>query len=69
MEESTEAERADRIKEAMALEEAGLFVVACPKDMVMYTTAVQALDVEDKLPVRDILDLLELEDAAPATAA
>ena len=65
----TERPSENRIKEAMALEEAGLFVVACPKDMVMYTAAVQALDVEDKLPVRDILDLLELEDAAPATAA
>ncbi len=56
----------NRIKEAMALEEAGLFVVACPKDMVMYTAAVQALDVEEKLPVRDVLDLLELEEAVAA---
>jgi Fe-S oxidoreductase len=56
----------NRIKEAMALEEAGLFVVACPKDMVMYTAAVQALDVEEKLPVRDVLDLLELDEAAAA---
>lgn len=56
----------NRIKEAMALEEAGLFVVACPKDMVMYTAAVQALDVEEKLPVRDVLDLLELEETVAA---
>ena len=57
----------NRIKEAMALDDASLFVVACPKDMVMYTAAVQALDVENKLQVRDVLDLLELADA-PAAA-
>lgn len=49
----------NRIKEALALGDARLFVVACPKDMVMYTAAVQALNVEDRLAVRDIVDLLE----------
>lgn len=48
----------NRIKEALALGDARLFVVACPKDMVMYTAAVQALNVEDRLAVRDIVDLL-----------
>ena len=48
----------NRIKEALALGDARLFVVACPKDMVMYTAAVQALAVEDRLAVRDIVDLL-----------
>ncbi len=49
----------NRIKEALALKDARLFVVACPKDMVMYTAAVQALAVEDRLAVRDIVDLIE----------
>ena len=44
-----------------------LFVVACPKDMVMYTAAVQALGAEDRLAVRDIVDLLEVA-AEPALA-
>lgn len=48
----------NRIREALALGDARLFVVACPKDMVMYTAAVQALNVEDRLAVRDIVDLL-----------
>ena len=56
----------NRIKEAMGLADASLFVVACPKDMVMYTAAVQALSVEDRLQVRDVLDLLELADAPAA---
>jgi Fe-S oxidoreductase len=56
----------NRIKEALALGDATLFVVACPKDMVMYTAAVEALDVRDRLAVRDIVDLLE---PAEATAA
>jgi Fe-S oxidoreductase len=50
----------NRIKEALALGDARIFVVACPKDMVMYTAAVQALSVEDQLVVRDIVDLLEV---------
>jgi Fe-S oxidoreductase len=49
----------NRIKEALALKDARLFIVACPKDMVMYTAAVQALAVEDRLAVRDIVDLIE----------
>ena len=49
----------NRIKEALSLGDASLFV-ACPKDMVMYTDAVQALNVEERLAVRDIVDLLEV---------
>ena len=50
----------NRIKEAMALGDASYFVVACPKDKVMYTAAVQALNVEDSLAVRDIAELFEI---------
>ena len=56
----------NRIKEALALGDATLFVVACPKDMVMYSAAVEALNARDRLAVRDIVDLLELEDAIAA---
>jgi Fe-S oxidoreductase len=49
----------NRIKEALALGDAQLFIVACPKDLVMYSAAVQNLGVEDKIEVRDIVELIE----------
>lgn len=35
-----------------------LFVVSCPKDVVMYTDAVKTTENEDKMEVRDIIDLV-----------
>jgi Fe-S oxidoreductase len=52
----------NRIKEALALGDVSRFVVACPKDTVMYTAAVQALGVQDRIKVCDIVDLIELAD-------
>ncbi|MGO4001488.1 heterodisulfide reductase-related iron-sulfur binding cluster [Pseudomonas fluorescens] len=51
-----------RIKEALALGDVTHFVVSCPKDTVMYTAAIQALGVEDKIKVYDIIDLVQLDD-------
>jgi Fe-S oxidoreductase len=48
----------NRIKEALALGDVDTFVVACPKDVVMYSAAVQALGVEDRMAVRDLVDLV-----------
>jgi len=48
----------NRIKEAMALGDATRFVVACPKDNVMYGAAVQALGVADRIAVSDIIELM-----------
>ena len=56
----TERPSENRIKEALTLGDAKYFVVACPKDKVMYTAAVQALGVEDRIEVRDIVDLIEI---------
>lgn len=50
----------NRIKEALALGDAKAFVVACPKDTVMYTAAVQALGAEDRIAVRDLIELMEI---------
>jgi Fe-S oxidoreductase len=50
----------NRIKEALALGDARLFLVACPKDKVMYTAAVQALGADKDLVVLDIAELLEI---------
>ena len=56
----TERPSENRIKEALALGDARAFVVACPKDTVMYTAAVQALGVEDRIAILDVIDLMEI---------
>ena len=48
----------NRIEEALALEGVTRFVVSCPKDVVMYTAAVQALGVDDRIAVWEIAELL-----------
>jgi Fe-S oxidoreductase len=53
----TERPSENRIREALALGDATIFAVACPKDLVMYTAAVQSLAVEDKIQVKDIAEL------------
>jgi Fe-S oxidoreductase len=58
----------NRIKEALALGDVKAFIVACPKDTVMYIAAVQALAVEDRISVRDVIDLVEIA-SEPVTAA
>jgi Fe-S oxidoreductase len=58
---SVERPSENRIKEALALGDALYFVVACPKDKIMYTSALQALGVESRIEVRDLADLIQLE--------
>jgi Fe-S oxidoreductase len=48
----------NRIREALALEDVSVFVVACPKDKVMYSAAVDALGVQERLRVFDVAELL-----------
>jgi Fe-S oxidoreductase len=48
----------NRIREALALEGVSVFVVACPKDKVMYSAAVDALGVKDRLRVLDVAELI-----------
>ena len=48
----------NRIKEALALGDVKMFVVACPKDTVMYSSAVQNLGATGQIEVRDIIDLV-----------
>ena len=50
----------NRIREALALGDVDRFVVACPKDKVMYTAAAQTLGVEAQLQVSDLIELVEL---------
>jgi Fe-S oxidoreductase len=50
----------NRIREAAALgDDVGYFVVACPKDMVMYSDAVKTTGNEDRIQVVDIAQLIE----------
>jgi len=48
----------NRIKEALALGDVDQFIVACPKDVVMYNAAVQALGMEEQIVVRDLTELV-----------
>jgi len=48
----------NRIREAMALGDVSHFVVSCPKDVVMYTAAVQNLGLTESMTVRDLAELV-----------
>lgn len=48
-----------RIKEALSLNGVEVFVTACPKDYTMYTDAVKTSGSEDKIQVKDIIELVE----------
>jgi Fe-S oxidoreductase len=54
----------NRIREALATFEKNpsgkkqLFIVTCPKDMVMYSDAVKTTGNEGKIEVRDIIQLV-----------
>jgi Fe-S oxidoreductase len=50
----------NRIREAVGIgDDVSFFVVACPKDMVMYSDAVKTTGHEDRLEVVDVAQLLE----------
>ncbi len=47
-----------RIREALALPGVAFFVVACPKDVSMFSASVTAMGVEEKIRVVDMAELL-----------
>ena len=47
-----------RIKEAAQLDEVQVFVVACPKDATMFKDAVKTCGFEDRLIVKDLIELI-----------
>jgi Fe-S oxidoreductase len=61
----TERPSENRITEALKLD-VGQFVVACPKDVTMFSDAVKATGVDDRLAVRDITLLIREAMARPA---
>lgn len=47
-----------RIHEAIALKDVKVFVVACPKDVTMYRDAVKTTGQENKIVVKDLIELV-----------
>lgn len=47
-----------RVKEAAALPGVSTLVVTCPKDLVMFQDAVKTAGIEDKLVVKDLIELI-----------
>ena len=43
----------------VALDGVDIFVVACPKDITMYRDAVKTTGHEDRLQVKDLIELIE----------
>jgi Fe-S oxidoreductase len=60
MEEGEVTERASesRIREAAELDGVTGFVVACPKDVTMYRDAVKTTGQEDRLVIKDLIELV-----------
>jgi Fe-S oxidoreductase len=56
----------NRIHEAVAVGELDYFVVACPKDVVMYEDAIKTSGHEDRLALREIAELVAEAVLAPA---
>lgn len=48
-----------RVKEAASLKDIQYLVVSCPKDYVMFTDAIKTLGLEDKLSVKDVVELID----------
>jgi Fe-S oxidoreductase len=61
MEEGTIKERPSesRIHEAVKLDGVQVFVVACPKDITMYRDAVKTTGKEDRIIVKDLIELVD----------
>lgn len=47
-----------RVKEAASLPDVSVLVVACPKDLVMFQDAVKTAGLEDRLEVKDLIELV-----------
>jgi Fe-S oxidoreductase/nitrate reductase gamma subunit len=47
-----------RVKEAASLPDVSVLVVACPKDLVMFQDAVKTAGLEDRLEIKDLIELV-----------
>ena len=48
-----------RMQEALELDGVEIFVVACPKDATMYRDAVKSLGADDRIAVKELMELVE----------
>lgn len=48
-----------RVREAAALDGVGTLVTACPKDYVMFQDALKTTGLDDRLVIRDVIELVE----------
>jgi Fe-S oxidoreductase len=48
----------NRVREAATLDGVSEIVVSCPKDLTMFQDAVKTTSLEDKLVVKDLIDLV-----------
>lgn len=55
----------NRVREAANLPGVDTFVVACPKDLVMFKDALKTAGLEDRLAVKDVVELVEHSIVAP----
>jgi Fe-S oxidoreductase len=56
--EVTERPAEIRVKEAASLPGVSILVIACPKDLVMFQDAVKTAGLEDKLVVKDLIEVV-----------
>ncbi len=56
--EVTERPSESRIKEAVELDGVSTFIVSCPKDVTMYRDAVKTTGNEDRIVVKDLIELV-----------
>jgi Fe-S oxidoreductase len=56
--EVTERPAESRVKEAASLPGVSILVVTCPKDLVMFQDAVKTAGLEDKIVVKDLVELI-----------
>lgn len=47
-----------RLREAASLPGITIFIVACPKDLVMFQDAVKTTGLEDRIEVKDLIELV-----------
>ena len=48
----------NRIQEAAGLSDVSTFVVACPKDVVMFQDAAKTKGLEERMEVKDLIELV-----------
>jgi Fe-S oxidoreductase len=54
----TERPAESRVREAAGLDGVSTLVVSCPKDLVMFQDALKTTGLDDKLVIKDVMELV-----------